>query len=105
MKNRAAKRDSVNEPSGARAKAEIDVFATVDKGFIEAAEPLPEVAADQDAGAGYSDYFGMREREDLGKDGAVAEMFGLGLMIDDDASVIEAASSDGALKIADQAGT
>lgn len=53
MSHDGAQGDEVDVAGIGGAEAEVDVFATVDEGFVEAAEFFPEGAADKDAGAGY----------------------------------------------------
>ncbi|MEO5960808.1 MAG: hypothetical protein ABIR80_16995, partial [Opitutaceae bacterium] len=48
----AAEGDGGVATSGSSAVTEVDVFAAVDEGFVEAAELRPEGALDKKAGAG-----------------------------------------------------
>lgn len=56
----------IGATEGAGAKAEVDVFATVDIALVEAPELLPEVAGEEEAGAGESGH-GPHGKEQAGE--------------------------------------
>jgi len=100
----AAQRDGVDLTGGARAEAEIDVLAAVDVGFVEAAEFFPERAFEHHARTGHGGHatHGLEDLREPRRRRAV--VLGFAGAVDDDAGVIDRASAEIALDVADEPG-
>ena len=76
MPDRTAQRDGIDAAVCPGPKAEIDVLAAVDIGFVEPAELLPECARDQHAGARHGGNGAHRAQPSSNEIGPPTDMYG-----------------------------
>lgn len=102
----ATEGDEIDAAGIGGAEAEIDVFAAVDVGGVEAAEFFPKIATHGDAGAGHRHDAAVREgkRRKTRGERRGAAVLGLALEVDKNAGVIEGAAGGVNLEIADKPG-